>query len=704
MSNTNRDYVIVYDVKNSTLVLSRPLVFYITDKNTSNIFVRLVTKTNIGNGVDQYTDIENASSYILLMRTIKPNDEVINIKATQREPESIFEFDLTEDFINIPGTYICELMISTIVNGRQELITSDSFTYKVKRSVLSRIDEIIEHEETTVEKLLNELDATKAELDSKVNKGEKGAITNAMLSQEVKEAMTGGSVAVVGVDSVLEPNIVDGAVTPRKTNFVKQINLFNYATSTAGKRIADTTGTLVDDASFSTSDFIEVSPSSKYTLNIANYDTVFIYNSSKTVIEKLNLSGHGIVVNTITTPVNAKYIRLSYLNEYDAEIMFVEGEKLPEKYYSAQAVIMDGLRVSNNNMADKVVAPNNTTFFKKINLLNYKTSAVGKRIADMDGGLIADASFDTSDFIEVEPLKNYTLNIANYDTAFVYDSSKTIIQKLKLNGWGIVVNTITMPENAKYVRLCYLNEHKTKIMFVEGDKIPNEYCSYDDFVLENSKQNVFDEKTSLEGAYLFFGDSICYGAGYQGGYSKIIAENNPKMTHVNYGVSGSSVAKRASRSDSVLEKVAAAQDEADFIVLEGGVNDAWSSEIALGDFNASSPLTSSYISSLVDTTYTGALETLFNNVQTKWPGKLVFFIIPHNMDLPNTKSFMDRAAEVCQKWGVILIDLRKLSGMNTYNEYINTNYTNAGDGVHPNRAGYEKFYIKPITNILSQYK
>ena len=169
MSNTNRDYAIVYDVKNSTLVLSRPLVFYITDKNTSNIFVRLVTKTNIGNGVDQYTDIENASNYIVLMRTIKPNDEVINIKATQREPESIFEFDLTEDFKDIPGTYICELMISTIVNSKQELITSDSFTYEVKRSVLSRIDEIIEHEDLTVEKLLNDLDATKAELSSRID-------------------------------------------------------------------------------------------------------------------------------------------------------------------------------------------------------------------------------------------------------------------------------------------------------------------------------------------------------------------------------------------------------------------------------------------------------------------------------------------------------------------------------------------------------
>ena len=164
MSNANRDYAIVYDVKNSSLVLSRPLVFYITDQNTSNIFVRLVTKVSVGNGIDQYTDIEEASSYALTMRVIKPNNEVKSIEATQHELESIFQFDLTEDFKDIPGKYICELTISTIVSERQELITSDPFNYEVKRSILSNVSEIIETEDTTVEKLLNNLEASKIRL------------------------------------------------------------------------------------------------------------------------------------------------------------------------------------------------------------------------------------------------------------------------------------------------------------------------------------------------------------------------------------------------------------------------------------------------------------------------------------------------------------------------------------------------------------
>ncbi|MCI7206947.1 MAG: phage baseplate upper protein [Clostridium sp.] len=168
MSNANRDYVIVYDVKNSSLILSRPLIFYITDKNTSNIFVKLVTKVSVEDGIDRYTDIENASNYVLTMRVIKPSNEVKSLEATQHEEGSIFQFDLTEDFKDIPGKYICELTISTIVSSRQELTTSDPFSYEVKRSILSNAGEIIETEDTTVEKLLNNLDTTKTEFSSQI--------------------------------------------------------------------------------------------------------------------------------------------------------------------------------------------------------------------------------------------------------------------------------------------------------------------------------------------------------------------------------------------------------------------------------------------------------------------------------------------------------------------------------------------------------
>lgn len=78
----------------------------------------------------------------------------------------------------------------------------------------------------------NELDTTKADktalaqtnasmatnLATKVDKGGNEQVTLRMLSQEVKTAMTGGSVAVIGPGGVNTSTIVDGAVTDKKVS------------------------------------------------------------------------------------------------------------------------------------------------------------------------------------------------------------------------------------------------------------------------------------------------------------------------------------------------------------------------------------------------------------------------------------------------------------------------------------------------------
>lgn len=53
-------------------------------------------------------------------------------------------------------------------------------------------------------------------LNNKADKNE--VFTMANMGQDIKDAMTGGSVAVVGKNTILTDNIVDGQVTPYKTN------------------------------------------------------------------------------------------------------------------------------------------------------------------------------------------------------------------------------------------------------------------------------------------------------------------------------------------------------------------------------------------------------------------------------------------------------------------------------------------------------
>lgn len=71
-------------------------------------------------------------------------------------------------------------------------------------------------------------------LATKVDKGGNEQITMPMLSQEVKTAMTGGSVAVVGPNGVNTTNVANGAITSPKLS-----NSFNYRTFLASGALLD---------------------------------------------------------------------------------------------------------------------------------------------------------------------------------------------------------------------------------------------------------------------------------------------------------------------------------------------------------------------------------------------------------------------------------------------------------------------------------
>ena len=134
--NINRDYLVVLNVKNGNIA-SPKMYFYNTDINTSNIYVQLVIKENLLN----VSPIENATDYKIKINIIKPNNVVKTIDgALVNEGESIFEFDLPEDCINLSGVYKLEFVVSGIVSNREEKITSLPTEYTVNKSILTDLN------------------------------------------------------------------------------------------------------------------------------------------------------------------------------------------------------------------------------------------------------------------------------------------------------------------------------------------------------------------------------------------------------------------------------------------------------------------------------------------------------------------------------------------------------------------------------------
>ena len=144
--NINRDYLIINDVKKSNVTLGNgSMFFYITDKNTQNIFVNLVINVSKNDLIQKFANIENAEDYTLTMNIVKPDNtyKVVEGKLHDKQ-NAIFEFDLKEDCCNEIGTYKCELLTKCNINNHEEITTSNKLTYKVKSSILNDLDDIVE--------------------------------------------------------------------------------------------------------------------------------------------------------------------------------------------------------------------------------------------------------------------------------------------------------------------------------------------------------------------------------------------------------------------------------------------------------------------------------------------------------------------------------------------------------------------------------
>lgn len=237
-------------------------------------------------------------------------------------------------------------------------------------------------------------------------------------------------------------------------------------------------------------------------------------------------------------------------------------------------------------------------------------------------------------------------------------------------------------------------------------------ATYDGYILMTSNvispsyvnqydKNVLDSNVNLSDLKIgFTGDSICAGNGYTGGYAKILHDDYALNIH-NIGVSGGHITHDSDQVFLISDSIDDIQNDCDGYIVEGGIND-YSNSVNFGTISAN------YTDAVDDTTFCGALEKTFRALYTYHPGKRFAFLIVHN---PNNsffykqangkswKDFRDAIYELAEKYGIDIIDVGK-SGMNTYNQTVKTNYTDSGDGLHPNKDGYDNCYVPFILDWI----
>lgn len=199
-----------------------------------------------------------------------------------------------------------------------------------------------------------------------------------------------------------------------------------------------------------------------------------------------------------------------------------------------------------------------------------------------------------------------------------------------------------------------------------------------------------------------FGDSIVAGWGWKEGTGIIqpLKEKYPDATWINKAESGANFATTSNPEHTpIVTQSRNYTGAADAILFDGGVNDI-NDSIPIGSIE------SGYDASYNTGTFCGALESALQYIMDTYPLAVKLYIIPHSFakDNSHVDSIYSKAIEICEKWNMPYLDMRKHSqiAMTSKNKSKYTRNANSGvgDGVHPVESWYRTFYSPAIDQKL----
>ena len=342
----------------------------------------------------------------------------------------------------------------------------------------------------------------------------------------------------------------------------------------------------------------------------------------------------------------------------------------------------------------------------------------------LTSGLNPYSGYYVTKLIKIEGGKSYKYpsNSSSYGSNFpnyaVYDLSGNFVKVKRATTEGAFEILTEESDCFVSVNIGSSVKQREAFMFAEKSQYPETYQPYRKLLKGGLYVSQDAISSPLFGKILAVdGDSICAGAGYKGGYGKIIAERNG-MTLENLGVGGGTIAaetysKNGEARHWICRSVAMLREDADYILVEGGVNDPGNT-VSMGS------LTYGYNEELDDTTFYGAFESMLKTLITRFAGKKIGYIAVHKMTRQfssikknGENNYYHAAKECCDKWGVPFLDLNdevpafglfpnegELAAVcNAYTAPSSSN-PNVGDGWHPNEEGYKKYYCDKIEAFM----
>lgn len=514
----------------------------------------------------------------------------------------------------------------------------------------------------------------KASINNKLDKN--GILTMANMGQDVKEAMTGGSVAVVGKGAILTENIASKQVTPYSTNFFDIVNFMDISSITFENITINIKG-LVESATNSCSIIFRVESNTSYKLQIKDITidrgaVVESENNSFTVGSTYTLIKNELPTNNLisfTTGKNANWIcvyfisngnSIEYYNKYKSNFLLYKNE-IPTNTFDT--IKKSYLPTDISYKADLL------NYYSVYNLLNEYNYQMINGACDVTGlvtipdtgkSIIIDVMPNTTYFIQLPLASNRNFILSSSDK-FEHNKKYSILKATSLNNRIV---SFTTSSDTKQVFIYYnnslvdfdINEFDlvlNQLDLGKGLRLKNEYAPLSTYSFMNKKIltigdsitaiNETDSEWDRSWRKYFkeimkpsqFSNTAVPGATWRD-KDGTVYDGNPVLDGADKNVNnviGNQIEKILRAKDTTYPNYSrvAEFDSFDVIIIACGTNDSdnaipTDTEIETQFYNGQTPIEN--LSELDRKTWAGAIRYAIDQLRRLYPNAQIFLSTP----------------------------------------------------------------------------
>lgn len=626
-----------------------------------------------------YCTLELTNQVLAVPGTVKI--ELMVTEEDRKLTSSVFELEVIKS-INSEKSIVSTNEFTALLNGLSSLSEYDNYKNEIAAARDGEVNLL-----TKVKKIDEQLDTNANYFENK-KMDKNGIISMANMGQDVKEAMTGGSVAIVDTNTILRENIVDNEITLKKlndnvkSNFkidYKNVNV-NFTEGgfwdyTNGNQL-DNVGKISysEEISVRAGDDFMVSGCSSYRANL-----YIIKDSNGSVIEKFPNTNEATQIYEdikFTIPINGVKLCLNSVTDSPTKIsklsdINVNGDKIMFKPNTIEKDILE------SKLSSLFTDVYNEISLEWVDGSYYRLKNLEIREDNNSSRVKIDVS--EGDKYEISGTSYWEANLY-----YITDKNDEIISTFpNTNQTSTQYKNIrfTIPENGKYL---YINQRNNNLLTTL--KTVTEY--------EVARK-------SMNKKWVAFGDSLTdlNTLGDEPNYTIIVA-NKLGLELVNCGKGGTGYINNNGGSQQFYNRTSQIPTDTDILTVFGSFNDLYLDNIPIGSITDTEP-TSLY----------GAINKFLSNCWNINPSMTIGIISPtpwrnwwrgHSDTSRANKcvEYVQVLKTVAEYYSLPFLDLFSCSNLRPWEQRIKDLYYLNADGVHPNSLGHEKYIVPKVESFI----